>query len=99
MAQKKLLLILNTNQEYIKHTGEEAALYAGEQSYLFESISNVYIPLVLMLEKFEAEKLPVKIALVLTRFFVLFLKIQKFRPSILNGLIKKLNLEKKSWSA
>ena len=66
MAQKKLLLILNTNQEYIKHTGEEAALYAGEQSYLFESISNVYIPLVLMLEKFEAEKLPVKIALVLT---------------------------------
>ena len=32
MAQKKFVLILNTNQEYIKHTGEEAVLYAGEYS-------------------------------------------------------------------
>ena len=66
MAQKKFVLILNTNQEYIKHTGEEAVLYAGERSYLFESISNVYIPLVQMLEKFEAEKIPCRIALVLS---------------------------------
>lgn len=95
MAQKKLLLILNTNQEYIKHTGEEAALYAGEQSYLFESISNVYIPLVLMLEKFEAEKLPVKIALVLTPVLCTLLEDSEIQAQYIEWLDKKVEFGKK----
>ncbi len=95
MAQKKFVLILNTNQEYIKHTGEEAVLYAGEQSYLFESISNVYIPLVRMLEKFEAEKIPCKIALVLSPALCTLLEDLEIQAQYIEWLDKKIEFGKK----
>ena len=95
MAQKKLVLILNTSQEYVKHSGEEAVLYAGEQSRLFENISNVYIPLVKMLEKFEAEEIPAKIALVLTPVLCTLLEDSEIQEQYLAWLDKKIEFGKK----
>ncbi len=95
MAQKKLVLILNTSQEYVKHSGEEAVLYAGEQSRLFENISNVYIPLVKMLEKFEAEGIPAKIALVLTPVLCTLLEDSEIQEQYLAWLDKKIEFGKK----
>ena len=95
MAQKKFVLILNTNQEYIKHTGEEAVLYAGERSYLFESISNVYIPLVQMLEKFEAEKIPCRIARVLSPVLCTLLEDSEIQAQYIEWLDKKIEFGKK----
>lgn len=95
MAQKKLVLILNTSQEYVKHSGEEAVLYPGEQSRLFENISNVYIPLVKMLEKFEAEEIPSKIALVLTPVLCTLLEDSEIQEQYLAWLDKKIEFGKK----
>lgn len=95
MAQKKFVLILNTSQEYIKHTGEETVLYAGERSYLFESISNVYIPLIKMLEKFEAEKIPCKISLVLTPSLCTLLEDAEIQAQYIEWLDKKIEFGKK----
>ncbi len=95
MAQKKFVLILNTSQEYIKHTGEETVLYAGERSYLFESISNVYIPLVKMLEKFEAEKIPCRISLVLTPALCTLLEDPEIQAQYIEWLDKKIEFGKK----
>ena len=95
MAQKKLVLILNTSQEYVKHSGEEAVLYAGEQSRLFENISNVYIPMVKMLEKFEVEEIPAKIALVLTPVLCTLLEDSEIQEQYLAWLDKKIEFGKK----
>lgn len=94
MAEKKLVLVLNTSQEYIRHIGEEAELYAGECSLLFEAISNTYLPLVRMLEKFEKEELPVKLALVLTPVLCTLLDDPMIQEQYLEWLSKKIEFGK-----
>ncbi len=53
--EKKLSLIIKASQEYFRHSEEEIKLNAPIINNFFESISNIYIPLLNMLEKFEAE--------------------------------------------
>ncbi len=95
MAEKKLLFIFNTSQEYIKHIGEDAEKYAAEESFLFESISNTYIPLLKMLEKFEHESLPVKFAIVLTPVLCTLLEDSVIQQKYVDWLDKKIEFGKK----
>ncbi len=94
MAEKKLLIILNTTQEYIKHTGDEKELYAAPISQLFESISNAYLPLVRMLEKFEKEELPVKLSLVLVPVLCTLLEDPEVQNQYIEWLDKKIEFGK-----
>ncbi len=66
MGTKKLILVLHAHQEYIKHIGEDAQKYAAESNYLFEAISNTYIPLIQMLENLEKDGISFCISLVLS---------------------------------
>lgn len=95
MAEKKLLFIFNTSQEYIKHIGEDAEKYAAEESFLFEAISNTYIPLLKMLEKFEHESLPVKFAIVLTPVLCTLLEDSVIQQKYVDWLDKKIEFGKK----
>ncbi len=66
MLQKKLVLLLNTNQQYVRHLQEEdIKKFAPEINRLFESITDTYIPLLWMFEKLEAEGVAYKIQMVL----------------------------------
>ncbi len=66
MAQKRIVLVLNGGQEYIKHTEDEQVKYAAQANILFEAISETYIPLLKLLEKLETSEKPVKLSLVLS---------------------------------
>ena len=52
--QKKISFIIKASQEFFRHT-EEEKINAPVINKFFESISNLYIPLLNMLEKFETE--------------------------------------------
>lgn len=54
--QKKISFILKASQEFFRHTEEEKKINAPLINKFFESISNVYIPLLNMLERFETEE-------------------------------------------
>ena len=67
MSNKKLVLLLNTNKEYIRHIEEsEVAQFAPELSELFYSITNTYIPLLSMFENLERDGVPFKLQMVMT---------------------------------
>ena len=95
MADKKLLFVFNTSQEYIRHTDEDAEKYAGEESLLFESISNIYIPILKMLEKFEREGLAVRFSIVLTPVLCTLLEDQLIQNQYIDWLSKKIEFGKK----
>ena len=95
MADKKLLFIFNTSQEYIKNIGEDVDKYAGEESFLFESISNTYIPLLKMLVKFEKECIPAKFAIVLTPVLCTLLEDTEIQRQYIEWLDKKIEFGKK----
>ena len=53
--QKKISFIIKASQEFFRHTDEEEKINAPMKNKFFENISNVYIPLLNMLERFETE--------------------------------------------
>lgn len=53
--KKKISFVIKASQEFFRHTDEEEKINAPVINKFFESISNVYIPLLNMLEKFEAD--------------------------------------------
>ncbi|MBS7260390.1 MAG: DUF1957 domain-containing protein [Treponema sp.] len=66
MPQKKLVLLLNANQEYIRHLQEEdVKKYAPEINRLFEAVTDTYMPLLWMFEKLEEDMIPFRIQMVL----------------------------------
>ena len=66
MSQKKLVLLLNANQEYIRHLQEEdVKKYAPEINRLFEAITDTYIPLLWMFERLNQDNVPFKLQMVL----------------------------------
>ena len=62
---KNLVFIIKANQEFIRHSKKEIVEVEAELNSLFESVSHTYIPLLNMLERFEAEGIKAKIGLVL----------------------------------
>ncbi|MCQ2596739.1 MAG: DUF1957 domain-containing protein [Treponema sp.] len=66
MPNKKLVLLLNTSQEYIRHLQEEdVKKYAPEINRLFEAITDTYIPLLWMFERLDEDGVPYKLQMVL----------------------------------
>ena len=66
MSNKKIVLLLTSAQDYIKHCGDDEKQYAAQMNIIFESISETYIPLIKMFENLEADEVPFKVALVLS---------------------------------
>ena len=66
MHEKNLVLVLTTNQEYIRHTGEEEQKFAAELNYFFNSISDTYLPLLRMFENLERDNVNFSLSLVIS---------------------------------
>lgn len=62
---KNLAFVINCNQIYIRHTEKEASKNIQVLNTLFETVSNVYIPVLNMFETFEKESIVCKVGFVL----------------------------------
>ncbi len=65
MGKKNLIISIIAEQGFIRNIGEDGA-HSEENEILFNAISETYIPLLNLINKFEEEKLPVKFAMVLS---------------------------------
>ncbi len=65
MSVKNLILTIVGHQAYIRHVADEKD-YALQNNILFNSISQTYLPLINLFHKFEDEKVPFKLALVIS---------------------------------
>ena len=63
--QKILSIVIKASQDFIRHTDEDLKDNAPVLNNFFEAISNVYIPLLRMIEQLEADKVKFRFALVL----------------------------------
>ena len=63
--QKIFSLVIKTKQDFIRHTEEDIELNAPVLNSFYESISNVYIPLLRMVEKLSADNINFCFGLVL----------------------------------
>ncbi len=90
--QKYFSLIIKANQDFIRHTGEDARLNAPVVNTFYESISNVYIPLLNMIKRFEAEQLKIRIGLVLPPLLCNMLSDELLQESYINWLEERIEL-------
>lgn len=90
--QKKLSLIIKANQDFIRHTGDDAAINAPMLNNLFESISNLYIPLLNMVEKLEKDGINFRIGVVLPPVLCNLLSDESLQTSYIEWLDKRNQL-------
>lgn len=65
MSNKKLVLIIEADQAFIRNT-EKDSHFTAQNNVLFTALTETYIPLLNMLGRLESEKIPFKFALVLS---------------------------------
>lgn len=92
---KNLNLVIKANQDFIRHTGEDKKNNAAILNSFYESISTVYIPLLRMIEKLEAENVPCRFGLVLPPILCNMLSDIENQESYLEYLDKKITLGQK----
>lgn len=64
MTNRNLILVLNANHEYIRHTGEDEVKYASQMNSFFESITDTYLPLLKMFETLENDNIQFSLSIV-----------------------------------
>lgn len=62
---KNLSIIIKANQIFIRHTQKDAKYNAPVLNTLYETISDIYIPLLNMIENLEKQEVPCKFGIVL----------------------------------
>ena len=95
MHEKNLVLVLTTNQDYIRHTGEEEQKFAAELNYFFNSISDTYLPLLRMFENLERDNVNFSLSLVISPSSCTLLEDPVVQKQYLEWLDKKIELGKK----
>ena len=92
--QKILGIVIKASQDFIRHTDEDLKDNAPVLNSFFESISNVYIPLLRMLERLEADKINFRFALVLPPVLCNMLSDSILQDEYIKWLEKRNNLGK-----
>lgn len=90
MADKKLALIIEADQGYIRNVSGKDS-FSSQNNILFYAISNTYIPLLNMFSRLESEDIPFKVGLVISPVLCFLLddpQIQKQYIDHLDNLIK-----------
>lgn len=95
MADKKIVLILNTSQEYTRHIGEDGKCNFPVMNAFYESITDIYIPLIKMFHKLESEHIPFKLGLVLTPSLCALLEDVDVQNEYISWLDNRIELGKK----
>lgn len=92
---KNLNLVIKANQDFIRHTDADKKLNAPILNTFYESISNIYIPLLRMIEKLEAENVPCRFGLVLPPVLCNMLSDEENQNSYVEYLEKRIALGQK----
>ena len=90
--QKKVCIVIKANQEFIRHTGEDVKKNAAVLNNLFESISDVYIPMLRMIDKLNLAKIPCRFAVVLPPVLCNLLSDDSIQTLYIDWLNKKNEL-------
>ncbi len=91
---KNIIFVLKTNQEYIRTNIEEAKDNEPLLNSLYESISNIYIPVLNMLENLENDKIESKLGLVFTPALINLLSNEEVNKGYVDWLEKRVLLGK-----
>ena len=92
--QKILSIVIKASQDFIRHTEEDIKENAPVLNNFFEAISNVYIPLLRMLEKLEADNIKCRIGLVLPPVLCNMLSDEVLQDEYISWLEKRNTLGK-----
>ncbi len=87
-----LLLVLHAHLPFVRHPEHERVL---EEDWLFEALSECYIPLLLMLERLTAEGVPARLALSLSPTLVSMLEDELLQERYLRHLERLIELAEK----
>jgi len=90
--QKFFSLILKANQDFIRHTGDDLKLNAPVLNSFYESIGEVYIPLLRMIEKLADENLKFCIGLVMPPLLCNMLADEILQEAYLHWLDERIEL-------
>lgn len=90
--QKKLAFVIKANQEFVRHIGDDAVLNAPVLSNFYQSITNLYIPLLNMLERIESKGSSLSIGLVLPPVLCNMLSDEALQNSYIEWLDKQNQL-------
>ena len=93
--EKKLSIIIKANQDYIRHYGEYEKTNALMLNSFFDSISDVYIPLLRMIKKLEEDGIPCRFGLVLPPLLCTLFADASLQNMYLENLDKRIELGKK----
>jgi 1,4-alpha-glucan branching enzyme len=94
MATKNLVLLITAEQEYIRHSDDEKQ-YAALMGSVFESISDIYMPLLNMFISLEHDNIPFRLALVLPPVLCTLLADPVVQKQYINWLDKRIELGKR----
>ena len=89
---KNVSLIIKANQDFIRHTGDDAKHNAPILNSLYESISHTYIPLLRMIEKLSSDNVPCRFGLVLPPVLCNLLSDEDIQKNYVEWLNKKIEL-------
>ena len=92
--QKILSLVIKASQDFIRHSEEDIKENAPVLNSFYEAISNVYIPLLEMIEKLEADNVKYRFALVLPPVLCNMLSDTVLQDEYLKWLDKRNDLGK-----
>lgn len=95
---KNLVFVINTNQEYIRTIGDDVGKSIPVLNDFFESVSEVYIPLLNMLEKLEADNVQCRFGLVLAPVLCTLLEKPEIQKMYIEWLEKRIVLGNKQLS-
>ncbi len=87
--QKILSLVIKASQDFIRHTDEDIKDNAPILNNFFEAVSNVYIPLLRMLDNLEADKIKCRFAIVLPPVLCNMLSDPSLQDEYVNWLEKR----------
>lgn len=99
MSNKKIVLLLNSTQEYIRHIQESDLEKCGpEMNKLFLSITNVYIPLLNMFRNLEVDNIPFAVQMVFPPILCTLLEDPVVQAQYVTWLDKQIALGQKELS-
>ena len=96
---KDLVFIINTNQNFIRTAGKDSESFLPVLNDFFESVSDVYIPLLNMLERLEEENIRCRFGLVLAPVLCSLLEKEDIQQMYVEWLGKRIALGQKQLSS
>lgn len=95
---KNLSLIIKTNQDFVRFTGENKEKYAAELNFLYENLSEIYIPLLNMIERLSEEGIKSKFSIVFPPVLCSMLNNSEIQENYLQWIENHIELADKELS-